>query len=50
MSEEKEEEEQGEEDPKKPPKGCLNYMKTRATWPPSQEAHVTPFLHKINYG
>jgi hypothetical protein len=33
------------------PKGCLyNYMKTRATSPPSQEDHVTHFLHKINYG
>jgi hypothetical protein len=37
--------------PKTTPKGCLNnYMKTRTTWPSSQEAHVTPFLHKINYG
>jgi hypothetical protein len=44
-------EEPGRRRPKTTPKGCLyNYMKTRATWPPSQEAHVTPFLHKINYG
>ena len=28
---------QGKNDPKTTPKGCLNnYMKTRATWPPSQ--------------
>jgi hypothetical protein len=58
VSEEEEEQEnkgkkmnQGKNDPKKTPKGCLNnYMNTRATWPPSQEAHATPFLHKINYG
>jgi hypothetical protein len=37
--------------PKTTPKGCLyNYMKKISTWPPSQEAHVTHFLHKINHG
>jgi hypothetical protein len=34
--------------PKTTPKGCLNnYMKTRTTWPSSQEAPLTPTILRI---